>query len=173
MGETIESAVKRAKGYENNGYYYSYDMLGEAARTAEDVERYFAAYENAIDYIGRTAKGDQIFNRPGISIKLSALHPRYEFTKKNRVMTEIIPRVKQLVLKAKSLNIGVTVDAEEADRRMLSLDIIAAVFQDPELEDWEGFGLALQSYEKRAWYMIDWLAALAIQTKTAFDGAFN
>lgn len=168
MGETIESAVKRAKDYENKGYSYSYDMLGEAARTMEDVERYFTAYEHAIDYIGRTTEGEQIFYRPGISIKLSALHPRYEFAKQDCVMKEIIPRVKQLVLKAKSLNIGVTVDAEEADRRMLSLDIIAAIFEDPDLGDWEGFGLALQSYEKRAWYIIDWLAALARKQKRRF-----
>lgn len=165
MGQTIEDALKRAQSAEKRGYTFSYDMLGEAARTAEDAQRYYDSYSNAIDKIGASAKGEKVFERPGISIKLSALHPRYEYSKRERVLKELVPLVKQLVLQAKNLNVGVTVDAEEADRLELSLDVIEAVFSDPALEGWEGFGLAVQSYQKRAWYLIDWLAELARKEK--------
>jgi RHH-type proline utilization regulon transcriptional repressor/proline dehydrogenase/delta 1-pyrroline-5-carboxylate dehydrogenase len=161
MGQTIEEALKRAVAAEKQGYSFSYDMLGEAARTAQDAQRYFNSYSDAIEKIAASATGVDIASRPGISIKLSALHPRYEFAQKDRVLKELIPRVKELVLKAKSLNVGITIDAEEADRLDLSLDIIEAVFLDSRLEKWEGFGLALQSYQKRAWYVLDWLADLA------------
>lgn len=161
MGRTIEEALKRAVVAEEQGYSFSYDMLGEAARTAQDAQRYFTAYSDAIEKIGASATGINLATRPGISIKLSALHPRYEFSQKARVLKELVPRVKELVLKAKSLNVGITIDAEEADRLDLSLDVIEAVFMDSRLEKWEGFGLALQSYQKRAWYVIDWLADLA------------
>lgn len=163
MGQTIEEALKRASANEKRGYSYSYDMLGEAARTAEDAERYFQSYAAAINKMGQSAKGTDVFSRPGISIKLSALHPRYDFTQKTQVAQQLTPRLKQLALMAKSVNIGLTVDAEEADRLDLSLDIIAAVFSDPALEGWEGFGLAIQAYQKRCWYLIDWLAALSRQ----------
>ncbi len=165
MGETIEEALKRARSNEKRGYRYSYDMLGEAARTAEDAERYFQSYADAIDKIGQSTHGTNVFDRPGISIKLSALHPRYDFTQRTWVVEQLTPRLKQLALKAKAVNIGFTIDAEEADRLDLSLDIIAAVFSDAELSGWEGFGLAIQAYQKRCWYLIDWLAELARQHK--------
>lgn len=165
MGETIDKALKRARHAEKQGYYYSYDMLGEAARTADDAERYFQSYANAIDKIGQSTQGTSVFNRPGISIKLSALHPRYEFSHKNQVIEQLVPRLKQLALRAKAVNIGMTIDAEEADRLELSLDVIEAVFSDSALDGWEGFGLAIQAYQKRCWYLIDWLTALARRHK--------
>lgn len=161
MGRTIEEALQRAKPNETRGYRYSYDMLGEAARTAEDAARYFHEYEQAIQAIGQIASDKDTFSRPGISIKLSALHPRYEFAKRQRVLDELVPKLFMLAKAAKLANIGLTVDAEEADRLDLSLDIIERVFSDPSLAGWEGFGLALQSYQKRAFYVIDWLADLA------------
>ena len=163
MGENINEALKRAKKMEKQGYRYSYDMLGEAARTDADAERYYQAYEMAIDAIGQYADGKGPFQSPGISIKLSALHPRYEVTHRHAVMTELVPRVKALMLKAKHYDIGLTIDAEEANRLDLSLDVIAAVFSDSELGDWQGFGLAVQSYQKRAPYVLDFLADLARQ----------
>lgn len=161
MGETIEAALKRAQTMEAKGYYFSYDMLGEAARTSQDAERYFKSYQNAIQKIGAHATSKNFRENPGISIKLSALHPRYEFVKHQRVLTEIVPPLIALVTAAKSLNINLTIDAEEADRLDLSLDIFEKVFTDPLLENWEGFGLAVQSYQKRAPYVLDWLIALA------------
>lgn len=161
MGQTIEEAIKRAKDYEKQGYRYSYDMLGEAARTAKDAERYFKAYEQAIAAIGEAAKGRGMIEGPGISIKLSALHPRYEYAKRERVLAEVTPKLKALAQQAMAVNIGLTVDAEEADRLDLSLDIIEAVFSDPVFKGWEGFGLAVQSYQKRAPAVIDWLIDLA------------
>lgn len=161
MGQTIEEALKRAKGYEKQGYRYSYDMLGEAARTAKDAERYFKAYEKAIAAIGQAAKGRNLIEAPGISIKLSALHPRYEYAKRERVLAEVTPRLKTLAQQAMAMDIGLTVDAEEAERLDLSLDIIETVFSDPCLKGWEGFGLAVQSYQKRAPAVIDWLIDLS------------
>lgn len=161
MGRTIEEALKRAKKYEALGYRYSYDMLGEAARTAEDAEIYFNAYLQAIHAIGLENNSAGPIQAPGISIKLSALHPRYEFGQHARVMEELVPRLLKLAEAAKAQNIGLTVDAEEADRLDLSLDVIEAVFSQPSLEGWEGFGLALQAYQKRAFYVIDWLADLS------------
>lgn len=161
MGTTIDEALERAKKNEATGYRYSYDMLGEAARTAEDAEIYFKAYENAIAAIGKASTGLSPINGPGISVKLSALHPRYELAKRERVMNELVPRLLTLAQQAKAANIGLTVDAEEADRLDISLDVIEAVFSDKSLEGWEGFGLAVQSYQKRAPFVIDWLADLS------------
>lgn len=161
MGTTIDEALKRAKAYEATGYRYSYDMLGEAARTAEDAKNYLKSYQDAIAAIGKASTGlDPIFG-PGISIKLSALHPRYELAKRDRVMKELVPILLNLAIEAKAQNIGLTVDAEEADRLELSLDVIEAVFSHPSLSGWEGFGLAVQSYQKRAPFVIDWLADLS------------
>jgi len=160
MGRTIDEALERAKKSEAIGYRYSYDMLGEAARTAHDAEVYYQSYENAIHAIGKVSKQGHI-NGPGISIKLSALHPRYELAKYDRVMQELTPRLLKLAQLAKSYNISLTVDAEEADRLELSLDIIEKVFSDNSLAGWEGFGLAVQSYQKRAPFVIDWLADLS------------
>jgi RHH-type proline utilization regulon transcriptional repressor/proline dehydrogenase/delta 1-pyrroline-5-carboxylate dehydrogenase len=160
MGETIEDAVKRAEEKERKGYVYSYDMLGEGARTQKDADDYFDAYAQAIKTIGKAAKGKGPRKSPGISVKLSAIHPRYEFTHRERVMEEIPTKLKQLCLLAKEYNIGLTVDAEESERLDISLDIIEKVFSAPELADWDGFGLAVQSYQKRALYVIDWLREL-------------
>ena len=160
MGETIEDAVKRAEEKERKGYVYSYDMLGEGARTQKDADDYFDAYAQAIKIIGIAAKGKGPRKSPGISVKLSAIHPRYEFTHRERVMEEIPTKLKQLCLLAKEYDIGLTVDAEESERLDISLDIIEKVFSDPELADWDGFGLAVQSYQKRALYVIDWLREL-------------
>ncbi|EDP45660.1 bifunctional proline dehydrogenase/L-glutamate gamma-semialdehyde dehydrogenase PutA [Rickettsiella grylli] len=161
MGETIDEALKRAKTYEAKGYCFSYDMLGEAARTEKDAERYFKAYQTAIAVIGKNAPTQSLYQAPGISVKLSALHPRYEFAKKEEVVPFLTKRLKQLTLAAKDNNMTLTVDAEEADRLDMSLDIIEAVFCDQDLAHWEGLGLAVQAYQKRAPYVIDWLIDLA------------
>ncbi|MCW5588592.1 MAG: bifunctional proline dehydrogenase/L-glutamate gamma-semialdehyde dehydrogenase PutA [Legionellales bacterium] len=161
MGQTIESAIKRAKTNEAMGYRYSYDMLGEAARTQADAERYFQAYQQAIEKIARVANSSDPRENPGISIKLSALHPRYEATQYQRVLKELTPKVLMLAQLAAKANINLTVDAEEADRLDLSLDIIEKIVLDPSLKHWQGFGLAVQSYQKRAPYVLDWLIQLA------------
>lgn len=165
MGITIQKALERAKKTESLGYRYSYDMLGEAARTAEDATLYYNSYQTAIEAIGNSAQNLDPITGPGISIKLSALHPRYEFAKRERVMQELVPRLLSLAKLAKMKNIGLTVDAEEADRLDISLDVIEAVFSDSSLDGWEGFGLAVQSYQKRAPFVIDWLADLAKRNK--------
>ena len=166
MGETIVAATERAAEKEQKGYVYSYDMLGEGARTMDDAERYLKAYQDAIETIGKVAlasgKNDPR-KVPGISVKLSAIHPRYEFTHKERVMTEIVPKLKALCLQAKSYNIGLTVDAEESERLDISLDVIEAVFSDSELAGWDGFGIALQAYQKRAIFVVDWLRDLTVR----------
>lgn len=160
MGETIEDAVQRAEEKERKGYVYSYDMLGEGARTQKDADDYFTAYAQAIKVIGEAAKGRGPRKSPGISVKLSAIHPRYEFTHRERVMAEIPPKLKQLCLLARQYDIGLTVDAEESERLDISLDIIEQVFSDPDLDGWDGFGMAVQAYQKRAMYVIDWLREL-------------
>ena len=161
MGENIDSALTRSVEMENSGYRFSYDMLGESARTEADAKHYYDSYVNAIDAIGRFAKHDSPAKHPGISVKLSALHPRYEFTHYDRVMEEIPPLLLALAQQAKKYNIGLTVDAEEADRLDISLDIFEKVFKDPSLDGYEGFGLAVQAYQKRASYVIDWLSELS------------
>ncbi len=161
MGTTIEFALQRAVGSEALGYRYSYDMLGEAARTQKDADFYFQSYQDAIQAIGQASKGLTHITGPGISVKLSALHPRYELAKRDRVFAELTPKVLELAKAAKAKNIGFTIDAEEADRLELSLEIIEQVFSQPELDGWEGFGLAVQAYQKRAPFVIDWLADLS------------
>lgn len=161
MGENIEDALKRSSAGEKQGYRYSFDMLGEAARTAKDAERYFKAYNDAIVAIGKHAQGAGVIYGPGISIKLSALHPRYEIANYEEVMASIVPQLTKLASQARKYDIGLTIDAEESERLDLSLDIIEAVFCDPALAGWEGFGLAVQSYQKRALPLIDWLIDLA------------
>ncbi|MDT8449477.1 MAG: bifunctional proline dehydrogenase/L-glutamate gamma-semialdehyde dehydrogenase PutA [Wenzhouxiangellaceae bacterium] len=164
MGRTIADALERADRKENRRYRYSFDMLGEAALTAADAERYRNAYAGAIDSIGASFDGDDIFDAPSISVKLSALHPRYEPGKRERVLDELVPVVTDLALRARAAGIALTVDAEEAVRMMLQLDVFAAVLADERLDGWDGFGLALQAYLKRGWVAIDWLAALARRT---------
>ncbi|MEH6630909.1 MAG: bifunctional proline dehydrogenase/L-glutamate gamma-semialdehyde dehydrogenase PutA [Halopseudomonas aestusnigri] len=161
MGRSIKEALDRAVEDEKKGYRYSYDMLGEGARTMPDADRYFEAYRVAIEGIGKAANGRGAINSPGISIKLSAIHPRYEFSHRDRVMSEVVPRLKELALAAKMYDIGLTVDAEEADRLEISLDVLEAVSGDPDLKGWNGLGLAVQAYQKRSPYVIDWLADMA------------
>ena len=161
MGRSIEEALDRAKEKQKLGYCYSFDMLGEAARTMEDAERYFESYRRAIAAIGKAGKGKGPKAGPGISVKLSALHPRYEFAKRRRVMEELLPRLVALAEDAKSHDMGFTVDAEEADRLDLSLDVIAAASADPRLAGWDGFGLAVQAYQKRAYDLCAWLIEMA------------
>ena len=159
IGETIGAALERAGAHRE--FLYSFDMLGEGARTAADAERYFAAYAGAIDAIGKSAGNAALPRRPGISVKLSALHPRYEPLARERVLKELAPRVLELARRAKRHELNLTVDAEEADRLELSLAVIAAVLRDSSLAGWDGFGLAVQAYQKRAPAVIDWIAQAA------------
>jgi RHH-type transcriptional regulator, proline utilization regulon repressor / proline dehydrogenase / delta 1-pyrroline-5-carboxylate dehydrogenase len=161
LGETIEAALARAQPRSARAPRYSFDMLGEGARTAADAERYFNSYQRAIDVIGRSVDDRALPDRPGISVKLSALHPRFEAVSHGRVMAELVPRLTQLARQAKTYNLNFTVDAEEADRLELSLDVIAAVLGDALLAGWDGFGLAIQAYQKRAGDVIDYVDALA------------
>ncbi|HKH95866.1 MAG TPA: bifunctional proline dehydrogenase/L-glutamate gamma-semialdehyde dehydrogenase PutA [Beijerinckiaceae bacterium] len=161
LGQTIEDALERARSGSGRLYRYSFDMLGEGARTAEDAERYFASYAAAITAIGGSGGNEPLPNRPGISVKLSALHPRYEAVSRERVVHELVPRVLDLARAAKADELAFTIDAEEADRLELSLEVIGAVLADPSLAGWDGFGLAVQAYQKRAPAVIDHVAALA------------
>jgi RHH-type transcriptional regulator, proline utilization regulon repressor / proline dehydrogenase / delta 1-pyrroline-5-carboxylate dehydrogenase len=165
MGRTIGEALDRAAASEREGYRHSYDMLGEAAKTAADAARYHGAYSQAIAAIGRAADGKPVEAAPGISVKLSALHPRYEMAQRERVMRELLPRLADLAMQARRAGIGLTVDAEEADRLELSLDLIEALAGMPALAGWDGLGLAVQAYQKRAPAIIAWLAELAANTK--------
>ncbi len=166
MGETIQQAQDRAgRGY-SKGYRYSFDMLGEAARTAPDAEYYFEDYKKAIEAIGKAApKHSTLYQRSGISIKCSALHPRYEYQKDERIFDELYPRVKELCLLAKAQNISLTIDAEESDRLVPSLKILAKLCEETDLNDWQGLGLAVQAYQKRAFYVLDYLRDLALNNK--------
>ncbi len=160
-GETIAEALKRARSLEAKGFRYSYDMLGEAATTMADADRYFGDYERAIQAIGEASKGRGIYEGPGISIKLSALHPRYSRAQIDRVMDELLPRVKQLAVLAKRYDIGLNIDAEEADRLELSLDLLESLALDPDLGGWDGLGFVVQGYGKRCPFVIDWIIDLA------------
>ncbi|WP_313929426.1 bifunctional proline dehydrogenase/L-glutamate gamma-semialdehyde dehydrogenase PutA [Pseudoxanthomonas sp.] len=161
MGRTIDEALARSRKGDNADYRYSFDMLGEGALTSRDAARYLEAYRQAIHAIGRTGPFVDVFAAPSISIKLSALHPRYEHAKRARVMKDLAPAILELAQLAKSYGIGFTIDAEEADRLELSLDLIEATFSDASLAGWEGYGLAVQAYQKRTPYVIDFLADLA------------
>ncbi|HEX7791111.1 MAG TPA: bifunctional proline dehydrogenase/L-glutamate gamma-semialdehyde dehydrogenase PutA [Afipia sp.] len=166
LGETIGAALARASDDDRPHHHhrYSFDMLGEGARSAADAARYFESYTAAIEAIG-TAAGDKALpDRPGISVKLSALHPRYEAQSRSRVMAELVPLMLDLARRAKAHDMNFTIDAEEADRLELSLDVIDAVFADPSLDGWDGFGLAVQAYQKRAEAVIDYVDALAKRT---------
>src|SRR5258705_6014545 len=157
LGETIEAAVSRAQPHSSRHQRYSFDMVTEGARTADDAARYFDSYSSAVEAIGRTADDRSLPDRPGISVKLSALHPRYEAVSRARVMSELVPRLIDLARQAKSHDLNFTVDAEEADRLELSLDVIAAALGDSSLAGWGGFGLAVQAYQKRASAVIDYV----------------
>ncbi|WP_170395501.1 bifunctional proline dehydrogenase/L-glutamate gamma-semialdehyde dehydrogenase PutA [Ruegeria arenilitoris] len=161
LGETIQSAMDRAAGMEAKGYTYSYDMLGEAARTEADAARYHLSYSRAIAAIADACTHDDIRANPGISVKLSALHPRYELAQEQRVMEELVPRLRALCLLAKAAGMGLNVDAEEADRLSLSLQVIEAVMGEPALAGWDGFGIVVQAYGPRAGVVLDTLYDMA------------
>ena len=159
LGQTIEEALERAGSQRE--FLYSFDMLGEGARTGADAQRYFESYANAIGEIGKASGNESLPQRSGISVKLSALHPRYEPLSRDRALNELTPRLLELAQLAKLHELNFTVDAEEADRLELSLDVIAAALRDSSLAGWDGFGLAVQAYQKRAGAVIDWLADVA------------
>ncbi len=161
LGQTIEQALRRGRDARKKGYLYSYDMLGEAALTEADAQGYYQAYAEAIDAIGAESDKKNIKTSPGVSVKLSALHPRFEFAKAARLEHELLPRITQLALSAKQYGIGLNIDAEEADRLIPTLGIFEALLKDPELAGWDGLGLVIQAYGKRASAVIDWLYAAA------------
>lgn len=159
LGETINAAIEKAETTPE--YTYSYDMLGEAARTEADAKRYHLAYSRAISILGDHCNFQTVAENPGISIKLSALHPRYEFAQRDSVMQELVARTRSLAMLAQSANMGFNIDAEEADRLDLSLDVIEAVLAEPSLQGWHGFGIVVQAYSKRAPYLLDTLYDMA------------
>jgi RHH-type proline utilization regulon transcriptional repressor/proline dehydrogenase/delta 1-pyrroline-5-carboxylate dehydrogenase len=161
LGETIEQAIENGASWKKQGYTYSYDMLGEAALTNDDAEEFIAAYRSAIGTLAKHSLSADIYKNPGISIKLSALHPRYEVSQKKRVMSELVTIVIDLCLQAKQANMGLNIDAEESERLDLSLDVIEAVLSDERLSGWSGFGVVVQAYSKKAMHVIDWLYSLA------------
>ncbi|WP_081273909.1 bifunctional proline dehydrogenase/L-glutamate gamma-semialdehyde dehydrogenase PutA [Acetobacter pasteurianus] len=164
LGQTIDQARKNSAKLEAVGFSYSYDMLGEAAFTAHDAERYRQDYINAINTIGRSATGNNVYDRPGISIKLSALHPRYARAQYDRVMGELLPVVQELTLLARKYDIGLNIDAEETERLDVSLDILEALCATPGLEGWNGIGFVVQAYGKRCPYVLDYIIDLARRT---------
>lgn len=160
-GQTIAEALRHAHRLEARGFRYSYDMLGEAAVTAADAARYYNEYEAAIHAIGTAAAGRGLYDGPGISIKLSALHPRYSRAQRDRVMAELLPRLQALALLCRRYDIGLNIDAEEADRLELSLDLLQALCFDDRLAGWNGIGFVVQAYQKRAFFVLDWIIDLA------------
>jgi RHH-type proline utilization regulon transcriptional repressor/proline dehydrogenase/delta 1-pyrroline-5-carboxylate dehydrogenase len=160
-GQTIEAALRNARRLENSGFRYSYDMLGEAAATAEDAARYYRDYEHAIRAIGKASAATGVHDAPGISVKLSALHPRYTWLQRERVMSELLPRLLALATLARTRNIALNIDAEEADRLELSLDLLETLCGEPALSGWDGIGFVVQAYQKRAPYVLDWIIDLA------------
>ncbi|MFC3127264.1 trifunctional transcriptional regulator/proline dehydrogenase/L-glutamate gamma-semialdehyde dehydrogenase [Pseudoroseomonas globiformis] len=163
-GQTIDDALSRSRAMETKGFRYSYDMLGEAATTAADAARYLRDYESAIHAIGKASAGRGIQDGPGISIKLSALHPRYIRAQRDRVMAELLPRVAELAALARRYDIGLNIDAEEADRLELSLDLLERLCQDERLAGWNGVGFVIQAYQRRAPFVIDFVIDLARRT---------
>ena len=164
LGRTIDEALSRAREARPRGFRYSFDMLGEAAMTMEDAKRYLAAYHAAVGTVGAEAaklKPASVFEADSISVKLSAIHPRFDYVKRDRLYKELLPDIVALGAKARALGIGLTVDAEEADRLDLTLDLFEAVSETSDLKGWEGLGLAVQAYQKRAVAVISWLQQLA------------
>ena len=164
-GQTIEAALGNARPLEERGYRYSFDMLGEAAATAEDAERYLASYEAALRAIGAASNGRGIYEGPGLSIKLSALHPRYARGQRKRVMDELYPRLRRLAVLARELDVGINIDAEESERLDLSLDLLETLCRDPAMAGWNGVGFVVQAYQKRAYATLGWIIELARATK--------
>ena len=160
-GQTIREALERSRGWEAKGFRYSYDMLGEAAVTEAQARRYFEDYRQAIDAIGVAGTGRGPYDGPGISVKLSALHARYSRGQMERVHAELYPRLKALAVQARSLDVGLNIDAEEADRLEISLDLLERLCFEPALAGWSGIGFVVQAYQKRCPFVIDWLVGLA------------
>lgn len=162
LGETIENAILRSQDKSKQGNLFSFDMLGEAALSMPDAQKYLERYLHAIQVIASTNQNvSDEFAAPGISVKLSALHPRFEFAQRERVLHELVPKVLLLAKQARDADISMTIDAEEADRLDVTLDVFEAVYNDPSLGDWQGLGLAVQAYQKRALAVIKWLEDLA------------
>ena len=164
-GETISQALANARKLEEKGFRYSYDMLGEAALTEKDAQAYMVSYQQAIHAIGKASNGRGIYEGPGISIKLSALHPRYSRAQYERVMSELYPRLLSLTLQARQYDIGINIDAEEADRLEISLDLLEKLCFDPQLEGWNGIGFVIQAYQKRCPFVIDYIIDLAQRSR--------
>ncbi|MWQ27127.1 bifunctional proline dehydrogenase/L-glutamate gamma-semialdehyde dehydrogenase PutA [Glaesserella parasuis] len=156
-GETIQQAIKNGEKRFAMGYRYSYDMLGEAAFTAEDAKRYYDDYVASIHAVGAVSRGLGVYKSSGVSVKLSAIHPRYSLAQHKRVVDELYPRLKDLFLLAKQYDIGLNIDAEEADRLELSLDLMDRLIADPDLAGFDGIGFVVQAYQKRCPYVIDYL----------------
>ncbi|BET97120.1 trifunctional transcriptional regulator/proline dehydrogenase/L-glutamate gamma-semialdehyde dehydrogenase [Xenorhabdus taiwanensis] len=164
-GETIAQALANARKLEEKGFRYSYDMLGEAALTEEDAQAYMVSYQQAIHAIGKASNGRGIYEGPGISIKLSALHPRYSRAQYERVIDELYPRLLSLTLQARQYDIGINIDAEEADRLEISLDLLEKLCFEPKLEGWNGIGFVIQAYQKRCPFVIDSIIDLAQRSR--------
>ncbi|GAA3894087.1 trifunctional transcriptional regulator/proline dehydrogenase/L-glutamate gamma-semialdehyde dehydrogenase [Gibbsiella dentisursi] len=164
-GETIAEALANARRLEDKGFRYSYDMLGEAALTEADAQAYLVSYQQAINAIGKASNGRGIYEGPGISIKLSALHPRYSRAQYERVMEELYPRLLALTLMARQYDIGINIDAEEADRLELSLDLLEKLCFEPQLAGWNGIGFVIQAYQKRCPLVIDALIDMASRSR--------
>ena len=164
-GQTIGAAIAHARPFEARGFRYSYDMLGEAATTAEDAERYLAAYETALKAIGAASAGRGVYEGPGLSVKLSALHPRYSRSQRRRAFAELYPRLQRLAVMAREFDVGLNIDAEESERLDLSLDLLETLCRDPDMAGWNGVGFVVQAYQKRAYAVIDWIVELARTTR--------
>ena len=164
-GQTIEEALSHDRSRQDQGFRHSYDMLGEAAVTAGQAEAYLQAYRHAIQAIGKAAGGRGIYEGSGISIKLSALHPRYSRAQLERVQAELYPRLKELAVLARRYDIGLNIDAEEADRLEISLDLLERLCFEPELDGWNGIGFVVQAYQRRAIFVIDWLIDLGRRSR--------
>ncbi|CAM9248011.1 trifunctional transcriptional regulator/proline dehydrogenase/L-glutamate gamma-semialdehyde dehydrogenase [Acinetobacter pseudolwoffii] len=160
-GETIDEALKNAERLEEKGFRYSYDMLGEAALTDPDAERYYQDYQQAIHAIGQASQDKDVYDGPGISIKLSALHPRYQRAQLDRVHDELYGKMLKLAVLAKQYNIGLNIDAEETDRLEISLQLLERLCFEPQLQDWKGIGFVIQAYQKRCFYVVDYIVDLA------------
>jgi RHH-type proline utilization regulon transcriptional repressor/proline dehydrogenase/delta 1-pyrroline-5-carboxylate dehydrogenase len=168
LGRSIDEGLKKGVAKNRPGTRFSFDMLGEGARTMADAQRYFESYKSAIHTISATVQETSVVDANGISVKLSALHPRYEYSQKKRVMAELLPQVRELALLAKAGGMGFSIDAEEVDRLELSLDILEALARDPQLAGWGGLGFVLQAYQKNGWDVAQWLIELARDTGHRF-----
>jgi len=165
LGEDIAEALKKSTSYTKKGFRFSYDILGEGARSDKQAMGYVTSYLHALELIGKEVQGQYLFTAPSISVKLSALHPRYSYLQADRVMQELLPRLKSILLKAKEVGIAVSIDAEESTRLDIEMQLFAAIAADPDLAGWNGLGFVLQAYQKRSVFLVDWLAQLARETK--------